>query len=393
MHAPAPIKLKAWQDRLTRSGYFFGAVLLHLVVFLLVSTLVIWKAVPPPPAEFQPVSTAVIKPPPPPPPTPSSAGSSAANPDMDPQPVVVPPVMPLTALTSMNANSFKVDSDKTLNASLNQVSSQLLQGSGPGRSGSGPGEGAGQGIWGQVEQGNSTGLEGTFYDFTRTQEGKNTGMNADTYADVVRAFCKNFAAPEKYPCYTSSVHLSSKFFFFPPIPDTQAGQAFQTPSSTEAFWIAHYHGSFTVDAHGRYRLMGFGDNVLEVRINGQLALDASDHGFLNLPRKQIGDGALLPGKNGSTPLFMGDSFDLDPGVPIHIDIALGDEGGIFCAGLFLAPDSPSVPLNSNGTPKLPLLVFGTMAEADKQSLLQYLAPECMTSPATFTVVPEVAPNL
>jgi hypothetical protein len=392
MHAPAPVnRQKVWQEKLTRSGYFFGAILLHLVVFLLVSTLVIWTAGGGPPVEFQAISTAVVKPPPPPP-TPANTGTAAANPDMDPQNVVVPPVSLPTAITTANLSSSTVDPAKSLNATLSNLSDLLPQGSGSGPAGSGTDSGK-NGFWGQLEQGTSTGLEGTFYDFTRTQDGKGTGMTGDTYAQVVKAFCKDFTPPDKYPCYKSSVHLASKFFFFPPIPDSQAGQAFQTPSSTEAFWIAHYHGSFTVESHGRYRLVGFGDNVLEVSINNQVVLDASDIGVLGLPRTREGDGALLPGKGVPTPVFMGDSFEVEPGVPIHIDIAVGDEGGIFCAGLFLAPDNPSITFNTNGTPKLPLMFFGTLAEADKQTLLQFLAPECVTSPVTFTVVPETSTNL
>ncbi len=39
---PGAPKGKHWTERISRSGYFFGAVLLHVIVFLMIATLVIF---------------------------------------------------------------------------------------------------------------------------------------------------------------------------------------------------------------------------------------------------------------------------------------------------------------------------------------------------------------
>lgn len=58
---------RPWIERLSRSGYFFGALLLHLVVFLMVATLVIFPAFIPPTDTFKKTYVPASAPPPPPP--------------------------------------------------------------------------------------------------------------------------------------------------------------------------------------------------------------------------------------------------------------------------------------------------------------------------------------
>ena len=73
-----------WLERLTRSGYFIGAILLHLIIFLIVATWVVFKAPTPPPDDFAKSYIPQGAPPPPPPqvqepiqvPTPSAAPSA-----------------------------------------------------------------------------------------------------------------------------------------------------------------------------------------------------------------------------------------------------------------------------------------------------------------------------
>jgi hypothetical protein len=393
MHAQRPIQ--PWKDKFLRSGFFFGAVLFHLVVFLMVATLVIWPPTPPPQNDtFQAVS---IKPPPPPPPEPPSHGGAARNPQLEPQPVVVPVVTPPTALTSVADSAFKFDVSKSLATTFSHLSEQVSAGSGSDTAGAGTTEGPGS-FFGEESQGSSLGFAGNFFDFTRSQEGKATGIDEPAYAKIVVAFGKAFQPPDGHPCYTSSTTLYSKFFFFPPIPDHDAGTAFKTPSSTEAFWIAHYHGSFTADHFGEYRFVGFGDNVCEVRINDRIVLEASDHGYFgggpdysSPARKHVGD-ISLSGKNGTTPVYEGDSFRVDPGDSVHFDIAVGDEGGIFCSGLFIVPKDTTIAFTSDGIPKLPLFVIGRLGDEDKKLLGQYLPAECLGSPVNFSAVTETLPS-
>src|SRR5471032_2121062 len=59
-------KKKQWYEKISRTGYFFGALLLHLIVFFMVATWVIFPAFHPPTEEF----TKTYLPPSPPPPPP-----------------------------------------------------------------------------------------------------------------------------------------------------------------------------------------------------------------------------------------------------------------------------------------------------------------------------------
>jgi len=53
MPPPSPVKEKHWAEKLSRSGYFFGALLLHLIVFFMVATWVVFPAFHPPTEDFR----------------------------------------------------------------------------------------------------------------------------------------------------------------------------------------------------------------------------------------------------------------------------------------------------------------------------------------------------
>ena len=63
---PAPEQ--GWLGKISRSGYFFGALMLHFVVFLMVATWVIFPAIHPPTEDFTKTYVPASAPPPPPPP-------------------------------------------------------------------------------------------------------------------------------------------------------------------------------------------------------------------------------------------------------------------------------------------------------------------------------------
>jgi len=65
---PRVPKEKHWMEKISRSGYFFGALLLHLVVFIMVGTWIIFPAIHPPTEDFTKTYLPPAAPPPPPPP-------------------------------------------------------------------------------------------------------------------------------------------------------------------------------------------------------------------------------------------------------------------------------------------------------------------------------------
>jgi Domain of unknown function (DUF4159) len=65
---PVTTEQKPWTEKISRSGYFFAALLLHIVVLVLVATWVIFPAFNPPPTDFNKSYLPPAAPPPPPPP-------------------------------------------------------------------------------------------------------------------------------------------------------------------------------------------------------------------------------------------------------------------------------------------------------------------------------------
>ena len=75
-------------------------------------------------------------------------------------------------------------------------------------------------------------------------------------------------------------------------------------------WLAHYKGSFSSTETGTFRMVGWGDNVLIVKVGSNLVLDASDIGYTGHKREAAG--AVSFPKKGGTPMFHGQWFEWGP---------------------------------------------------------------------------------
>ncbi len=230
--------------------------------------------------------------------------------------------------------------------------------------------------------GSGAGLEGTFYDYKMNQGYQPVkGVDTNLFATIVRNVLPTSGTwhPEKpYPHFTSAAKLQSKYFMYPAIQDTEAGAAFQSPRSGPGCWLAVYRGTFSSPVTGTFRFVGFGDNVMVVKLENHNVLDASDHGYTGAKREALGN-IRFPSKD-ATPLFAGEWFQLTANEPKSINIAVGDEGGIFCSGLFIQPKEMAYAQGDQGIPKLPVFVLGTLTEADRQLLGKALPPECLRGP-------------
>lgn len=91
MAQQSPQNLRQWTDRLSRSGYFMGALLLHLVVFMMVATWVIFPAFKPPVDDFTKTYLPPPSPPPPPPPQNQQAVQVPTHAVAPPTPLITSP--------------------------------------------------------------------------------------------------------------------------------------------------------------------------------------------------------------------------------------------------------------------------------------------------------------
>jgi len=226
------------------------------------------------------------------------------------------------------------------------------------------------------------GLQGTCYDFKRMAKTRPLDK-VPPYDQVVNRFTTGGWGPKSFKNYQSPVKLYGKTFLFPAIHDTEAGKAFQAPETAPGGWIAHYVGMIVPPEDGTYRFVGFGDNVMIVKLDTALVLDASDHGYTKRRREEAG-GVQFPAKGSPTPIFFGSWFSLKKGEPKRMEVVVGDEGGIFCAGLFLQAQGVKYEQGAHGIPNLPLFTIGRLSEAQKTAFRQYLPDSAFTGPVFST---------
>jgi hypothetical protein len=145
-------------------------------------------------------------------------------------------------------------------------------GSGLGNGGKGGG-GGGIPLFGAPD---GTGLQGYLYDLKQAPDKHPTGMNRGNYYATLTDFLKqgwNETVLEKY--YKSQDPLYASVFAISTRPSEEAPKAFGVENEVQPnLWVAHYHGKVLTPQGGDYRLVGFADNVLEVKIKGRTVLDA-----------------------------------------------------------------------------------------------------------------------
>jgi hypothetical protein len=364
MHAP---RKEQWQEKIKRSRYLIGAILFHLILFFMIATLVIWPAPPPiPTAEFKQVA---IKPPPPPPPVPpASSGAAASNPEVEPNPVVVPVVTPPSVITT-DSTAFTVDTPPMTDETLNHLSDKMPEGSGLDQ---GLGD-SGSGV--SNEFGTSTGsdqqFQGYLYDLKQTPDRKPTGMTPAKYHTIISQFVTGNWSPtvlEQY--YKVSKPLYTSFIFIPTIHATDGPKAFGVENEVEPdMYVVWYKITATPAQDGNYHFAGIGDDILAAKVKGRTVLDGCleevDGEVRQIEKKYaISNWISSKGLNDLNPygsnLYVGPSFHASAGEPINIDVLIGEEpGGASHYFLYIQRDESTYQSQSNSTPLLPIFQVGS----------------------------------
>ncbi|MEI9998961.1 MAG: hypothetical protein WDO13_07220 [Verrucomicrobiota bacterium] len=341
--------------------------MLHLIVFLLVATLVIWKAPPPPPtSEFHGVTIKV----PPPPPQPPSSGAEALNPQFEPQPVVVPVVTPPSFITTADSRSFTVDASKVMDPALSHLSDPMARGTGIGPAGGGSTRGAGEA---GNTFGSSTGtggqLSGYFYDLKQTNVKQPTGMTEEQYLALLAKYVSqgwDDSMLEPYyrsrePLYTDVLAISTR-------PSEEAPRAFGLEKEVQpGLWVIHYHAKVEAPQEGDYRLAGFADNVMVVKINGETVLDGgwdslSDKAALHrLLSFAVPSYVQFSGAQHDPHLKIGPTFHLESAQSVDMDVLIGDCGGVCSFFLLIEKEGNTYAMKSDGTPELPFFQLSNKA--------------------------------
>jgi hypothetical protein len=295
-----------------------------MILFLLVATVVIWKAPPPPPSyEFQAVA---VKLPQPVLPQPSSSGAAASNPQFEPEPVVVPVVTPPSMITTANSTVFKVDTSNMLNQALSHLSQATPQGTGLSTGGGNGSTGFGTGYGTDAASGIQ--FEGHFYDLKQTQDRNPTKIGDGL--KFLRTFVKSWDMGALRDYYKAAGTLYASQICIPVTPSDLATKAFHVDDVVKpSHWIVIYEAKVTPPESGRYRFIGFADDFLVVRIDEKNVLDASLSDDANEeldPMAKVKDGVGMS-PEAKRPLKCGPWIDMDSATPMDMEVLIGEGPG------------------------------------------------------------------
>lgn len=258
------------------------------------------------------------------------SGSEEAGPDMS-------DLITISATTMMPSFSMP-----TTAGNPNLLGGSLLAGTGTG-SGEAKGAAGPRGpslatMFGRTNA--SDGLIGKIYDLRRDSKGKEIAGNEradfaalieeiiDTKAEVDQRKLEKYFSPD--------MQLSASMFLMPGMNATEGPQAFGMDTlEGRQRWIAYYRGMLQPKQPGIYRFIGGGDELLIVRINGKLVLDATwQIKFVNWThasptgwkpdRSNPDPQARRIGPGDGT--YYGDWFELD-GNPFEMEVTIGEGGG------------------------------------------------------------------
>jgi len=254
---------------------------------------------------------------------------------------------------------------------------------------SGMGEGLGGGIGGfdmmpdfdtvsVFGSGQSIGndFEGTLYDLKRYRNGKplSVQLGYEGMKREVEKFIKSGWKPSvlaKY--YRSPNKLYSPTIMIPTTLSEFGPWAFNEPDMAAYEYMLHYKGQLVHKEGGRFRFWCMGDDFMVVRVDGKIVLD-----YANI-FSHAWDGKNSKRTNyhlGHWPAYSGQWIDLEPGVPLDMEIVFGEVYGvIFGAMLVIEEEGVDYPTNFEGGPMLPVFKTAELSHDQVDAIFEFLNEE------------------
>jgi hypothetical protein len=160
--------------------------------------------------------------------------------------------------------------------------------------------------------------------------------------------------------YRAPRKLYAIHFMMPPFASDLAMEKFGMTGGYEGSgFIVHYKGEIAHPKGGKFRFWGHGDDFLLVRINKKLILNAQTLGTWNSELRTPNNWKGSDPENRAYYMGIGravisDWFELEPGVPVEMEVLLGDDqGGRTSAMLNIEEFGVEYPENEQGMPILP----------------------------------------
>ncbi len=343
-----------------KSGTFLAVCVFNAAVLLLLSSMVIYHFIAP--AVEDPMVFAKVKTVVPPPPKPVSKGGESQKSLIDPTTVVVPPpVSSLSVVATTNPTSAFAVQSVDVNIPTNLPSFAIPSGGGLSQGTSGGGVPQANPFGSSVTDGGTPALVGYFYDLKQSSDNppQPTGMDQPTWKKEMLKLVANGLKEDSLSKYLkSSDPRTTNGLFIDEQASANAPTAFGLGDKVKpSLWCIVYHAKAIAPEAGRYRFVGFGDDILVILKDGKPILDAgwqamtkAPHNYYpNIWREKLGPNCRLR---------QGEWFNVDQGQTINLDVAIGDWGGLCGYFLFLEKEGATYDKLPDGTPKLPLFQLG-----------------------------------
>lgn len=181
-------------------------------------------------------------------------------------------------------------------------------------------------------------LVGTFYDLKQTAEGLPIPMDDKGYCFRIKKFLESWNEREIRDFYQAPQKKYAIAMMMPFMDAAAAPEAFGVSDTVKPrHWAVHYKGNITAPETGRFRFCGRADDVLVVRVNRKIVLDASHKGWagkLTEWTSKAPENDTFPIAN-STVVY-GDWIRLRKGQTVPIEILIGEiPGGEFYCNLLV----------------------------------------------------------
>jgi len=222
---------------------------------------------------------------------------------------------------------------------------------------------------------------GTFYAMNYDRQGKNVNLVQSAYLKLIRQFLENDWSPQVFaPYFRSKTKLYATQFFVPRVPSEQGPIYFGMGGKDfePAQWLVHYKGKIAHRTGGKFRFRGFADDIMCVRINKKLVLNASviwgqnQNRVISDWRPELTENRTYSYDKEKIPP-MGDWFELKAGEPVEMEVLLGETpGGYFTSMLVVEEYGQDYSVNTAGGPILPIFKTAEMPESVKDQILYLL---------------------
>jgi hypothetical protein len=214
---------------------------------------------------------------------------------------------------------------------------------------------------------------GIYYDFNRIASGNYRAIGMETYEDIIIKFVRSGWDHEvlsKY--YKSPFKRYATCFMVPYIPSELGPESFGEEGGMGWCWAVLYKGKLVHKDGIKFRFHGGADDVLMVRVDGELVLAA------NYPGNPIQQYCGWAGSKASPRTVLGggqvgDWIELEPGIPKDMEVIIGEKpGGGFFAMLLVEEEGKEYEINNRGGRILPMFTTTEPSHKTMDNILEYM---------------------